>query len=158
MKNRLAGLARTWYNNLTTYTYTWEEWKALLIKTFPFHHDFANTLRQMLDRVKQPNESMTQYYFGKMNLLQACNITDKEAVSCLIDGLLDDTQKTGAKAGRYKTPERLYAEYLSTIATGPYELRDTRPRPHLTHIPRYRSEHTSRSRLEATQQSRFRNT
>jgi hypothetical protein len=52
MKNRLAGLARTWYNNLTTYTYTWEELKALLIKTFPDHHDFANTLRQMLDRVK----------------------------------------------------------------------------------------------------------
>jgi hypothetical protein len=47
---------------------------------------------------------MTQYYFGKMNLLQACNIVDKKAVSCLIDGLLDDTQINGAKAGRYETP------------------------------------------------------
>jgi hypothetical protein len=29
---------------------------------------------------KQFHESMTQYYFGKMNLLQACNITGKHAV------------------------------------------------------------------------------
>jgi hypothetical protein len=140
MQNRLAGLARAWYNNLTTYAHTWEEWKALLIKTFPVHHDFANTLRQMLNRVKQPNESMTQYYFGKMNLLQACNITDKEAVSCIIDGLLDDTQKVGAKAGRYETPELLYAEYLSTLTTNTYELRDTMPRSRFEHTPRSRFE------------------
>jgi hypothetical protein len=26
MQNRLTGLARTWYDNLTTYTHTWDEW------------------------------------------------------------------------------------------------------------------------------------
>jgi hypothetical protein len=57
---RLAGLARNWYDNLKIYIYTWEEWKALLIRTFPDHHDFASTLRQLVDRVKQPNETMTQ--------------------------------------------------------------------------------------------------
>jgi hypothetical protein len=31
MQNRLTGLARTWYDNLTTYTHTWDEWKALLL-------------------------------------------------------------------------------------------------------------------------------
>jgi hypothetical protein len=71
---------------------------------------------------------MTQYYFGKMNLLQACNITNKEAVSCLTDGLVDRTLKNGAKAGRYGTPEQLYAEYLSTLVTETYEPQDTRPR------------------------------
>jgi hypothetical protein len=55
---------------------------------------------------------MTQYYFGKRNLLQACNITNKEDVSCLIDGLMDHTLKNGAKAGHYGTPEQLYAKYL----------------------------------------------
>jgi hypothetical protein len=58
---------------------------------------------------------MTQYYFGKMNLLQACNITGKHAVSCLIDGLSDRTLRNGAKAERYETPEELYTEYLSTL-------------------------------------------
>nr|KAH0807678.1 hypothetical protein GEV33_015113 [Tenebrio molitor] len=115
MQNRLTGLARTWYDHLTTYTHTWDEWKALLVKTFPDHHDFAATLRQLLNREKQFHESMTQYYFGKMNLLQACNITGKHAVSCLIDGLSDRTLRNGAKAGCYETPEELYTEYLSTL-------------------------------------------
>ncbi|KAJ3626844.1 hypothetical protein MTP99_017312, partial [Tenebrio molitor] len=115
MQNRLTGLARTWYDNLTTYTHTWDEWKALLVKTFPDHHDFAATLRQLVNREKQFHESMTQYYFGKMNVLQACNITGKHAVSCLIDGLSDRTLRNGAKAGRYETPEELYTEYLSTL-------------------------------------------
>jgi hypothetical protein len=86
-----------------------------LLKPFPDYHDFARTLRQLANRVKQPNETMTQFYFGKMNLLQACNITVKEAVSCLIDGLTDRTLQNGAKAGRYGTPESLYTEYLSTL-------------------------------------------
>jgi hypothetical protein len=81
MQNRLIGLVRSWYDNLTTYTYTGEEWKALLVRTFPDHHNFASTFRQLVDRVKQPNETVTKYYFGKMNLLQPCNITGKEAVS-----------------------------------------------------------------------------
>jgi hypothetical protein len=58
---------------------------------------------------------MTQYYLGKINLLQACNITGKYAVSCLIDGLSDRTLRNGAKAGRYEIPEELYTEYLSTL-------------------------------------------
>jgi hypothetical protein len=58
MQNRLTGLARTWYDNLTTYTHTWDEWKALLVKTFPDHHDFAATLRQLVNREKQFHESM----------------------------------------------------------------------------------------------------
>ncbi|CAH1378842.1 unnamed protein product, partial [Tenebrio molitor] len=70
----------------------------LLVKTFPEHHDFATTLRQLVNREKQFHESMTQYYLGKINLLQACNITGKYAVSCLIDGLSDRTLRNGAKA------------------------------------------------------------
>jgi hypothetical protein len=128
MQNRLIGLARSWYDNLTTYTYTWEEWKALLVRTFPDHHDFASTLRQVVDLVKQPNETMTQYYFGKMNLLQACNITGKEAVSCLVDGLKDRNLQNGAKAGRYETPENLYTEYLSALSAEAAESRNIRPK------------------------------
>lgn len=53
--SRLAGLARTWYNNLdaTTYEMTWVEWKELLLRTFPAHYDYATLLRKTMNRVKE---------------------------------------------------------------------------------------------------------
>ena len=49
-----------------------------------------------------------------MELISACEITGKKAVSCLIDGIRDPTIQ-GARAGRYGTPNDLYAEYFSTL-------------------------------------------
>jgi hypothetical protein len=69
---------------------------------------------------------MTQYYFGKLDLLQVCNVTYEEAVLCLIGGLMDHTLKNGTKAERYGTPEQLYAKYLSTLTVEMLEPRDTR--------------------------------
>lgn len=116
MQNKLSGLARTWFNNLNTYNYSWNEWKVLIQKTFPDHHDFATTLKKLVARVKEPHETITQYYFAKMDLLQTCKIVGKDAVSCVIDGLGDRTLQNSAKAGRYETPERLYEEFLSTLS------------------------------------------
>jgi hypothetical protein len=50
-----------------------------------------------MDRVKQSNETMTQYYLGKMDLLQVCDVNDREADSHLIDGLMGHTLRNGAK-------------------------------------------------------------
>ena len=47
-----------------------------------------------------------------MSLLQACDITGRNAVSCLIDGITNLTIQTG----RCATPEELPHEYLSTLA------------------------------------------
>jgi hypothetical protein len=107
MQNHLMGLARTWCDNLTTYPYNWEEWKTL-IRIFP-DHVFASTLKQLLDRVKQSNETMIQYHFGKLDLPQVCNINDKEANSCLLDGLVDHTLKKKWCQGRV-------AEYGVSVA------------------------------------------
>ncbi|CAG9812902.1 unnamed protein product [Phaedon cochleariae] len=115
MQSRLAGLARKWYDNLKTYQMNWLEWKDLVVKTFPDHHDFANTLKRMMERYKLKSESWECYYFEKMELLGACEISGKKAVSCLIDGIRDQSIQAGARAGRYESPDALYAEYLSTL-------------------------------------------
>jgi hypothetical protein len=44
MPQRLSGLARKWYDNLTVYTYMWEEWKTLLMQTFPDHRNYETPL------------------------------------------------------------------------------------------------------------------
>lgn len=119
MVSRLTGLAKNWYHNLdpSSYDLKWEKWKELLLTTFPDHQDFATTLRKMVAREKEERETWAQYYFGKLSLLQACKISGKDAVSCLIDGIKDPTLRNGAIAGRYKSPEQLYTEYLSTLKT-----------------------------------------
>ncbi|KAL1489300.1 hypothetical protein ABEB36_014223 [Hypothenemus hampei] len=117
MQTRLSGVARSWYNNLSDYKYTWIEWKELFMKTFPEHNDFAHSLRTMMERKKRPGESWDDYYYDKIGLIRACEIGEKNAVSCLIDGIEDVVIRTGAKAGRYVTPEDLYSEYFTTLTT-----------------------------------------
>lgn len=115
VQSRFTGMARSWYHSLTSYPSSWSEWKQLIAKTFPDHVDYAMMLRKMLQRTKQRNESMTTYYFNKMESLRTCQISGRNAVSCLIDGITNSTIQNAARAGRYVTPEALYEEYLSTL-------------------------------------------
>lgn len=115
MQNGLRGLAKTWYDSLSNINYSWDEWKKLLQKAFPEHSDYAASLRKLIERTKKSNETMATYYYNKLELLQICKITGRDAVSCIIDGLGTTTLQNGARAGRYEIPERLYEEYLSQI-------------------------------------------
>lgn len=115
MQSRLTGMAKSWYHSLSNYNHSWAEWKALIRKTFPENIDFATILRKMLNRQKLPNESMTTYYFEKMELLRICEITGKKSVSCIIDGILDPVIQNSARAGRYVSPEALYEQYLFAL-------------------------------------------
>ncbi|KAJ8984471.1 hypothetical protein NQ317_006131 [Molorchus minor] len=109
MQSRLSGLARDWYNSLDSYNLTWTQWKELILKSFPSKQDYARKLRALLSRKKLRIESWDQYYFRKMEMIRGCDISGKNAVSCLIDGIDDSHVKTGAIAGRYLVPEKLYS-------------------------------------------------
>jgi transposase InsO family protein len=115
MQSRLDGLAKRWYDSLPKYDYGWEEWKRKILQAFPDHRDFATSLRTMLAKKKDETESWSQYYFSKMELIRACELSEKQAVSCVIDGISNDIIQTGARAGRYETPEALYSSFLSTL-------------------------------------------
>lgn len=114
MQARLAGVARSWYDNLTEYNYSWKAWKKHLKHAFPDHIDFAGSIREMMSRVELPDETMTSYYFSKMKLLHVCEIEGKKAVSCIIDGLRDKGVQNNARAGRYETPAKLY-NFMATV-------------------------------------------
>ncbi|VEN56651.1 unnamed protein product [Callosobruchus maculatus] len=146
MQNRLAGLAKTWYNNLDDYRYSWDQWKQLLIQAFPDHQDFPTNLKNLIFRIKNPEETWTEYYFAKQQLLRQCQITGKNAVAMIIDGISDITIQSGAKVGRYASPEDLYREYLSTLEN----TRHRRTNPHtkpdfLRKTEKYRPEHLKSS-------------
>lgn len=110
--SKMTGLMKAWYKTLDPYEYSWPELKMLITQTFPDTVDFANTLHLLVDRIKRPDETITQYYFSKMFLIEACKISGPNAVSCLIDGLNDPHVQKEAKEQGFLTPEKLYAQYL----------------------------------------------
>lgn len=111
---KLHGLASNWYNSLKTVKHTWEEWKEMIKEAFPIHRDFYEMMGKIMNRRKQSNESYTKYYFDMTALLNLCDVTGINAVSCIIGGIDDNIVKIGAKAGNYQTPQQLY-QYLSSI-------------------------------------------
>jgi hypothetical protein len=114
MQLRLKGAARDWFNRLTGYDKTWEEWKALLQHAFPRCVDYATTLEELVARKKLPNESMTTYYHAKLSLIRQCRLDNEATLSCLIKGLPLDLQ-SNARAFQCHTPDKLYAGLLAPL-------------------------------------------
>uniref|UniRef100_A0A6P7G7D4 Uncharacterized protein LOC114334848 n=1 Tax=Diabrotica virgifera virgifera TaxID=50390 RepID=A0A6P7G7D4_DIAVI len=112
LQSNLTGLMKAWFKTVDAFEFTWPELKMLIIQTFPDTVDFAHTLRLLVDRLKQPSETITQYYFAKMYLAEACKISGSNAVSCLIDGLNDPDLQKYAREKNFISPETLYAQFL----------------------------------------------
>jgi hypothetical protein len=104
---KLEGLAKTWLSGLPTVTYTWEEWRGLLIAAFPTSDDYHQKLQTVVQRAKKVEETYLRYYYEKLALLNQCGINGEEAVSCLIGGIQNVVIKTGARAGGYTDPSTL---------------------------------------------------
>lgn len=130
MQSRLAGLGKVWYNGLSNYDLSWLEWKEAVIHAFPSHTDYAELLKQMLNRHKIKTESMMHYFYSKNMLIKNCGLNGTNAVSCLIDGLPIDMQGN-AKAGNYQTPDDLFYGFLSKAESSNKWDKDTK----LTNIP-----------------------
>ena len=95
MQSKLSGLARKWFSGLTTINPSWVTWKEKLIKAFPEGFDYDIMLKAMINRVKKPQESMTEYYYEKTLFLSRLGISGKNAVSCVIGGLNSMSQREG---------------------------------------------------------------
>lgn len=111
---KLRGLASTWYKSLPTINFSWEEWKSKLIQAFPTRRNYCDLLHIMLNRRKRADETYVRYYYEKLSLLNLCQITGKNAVSCIIGGITEAHIGVAANAGNFADPEGLYT-YLSTL-------------------------------------------
>ncbi|CAB3260210.1 unnamed protein product [Arctia plantaginis] len=104
---RLVGHAKKWYEGLQSLNRNWSEWQKCLKRTFPSETNYGALLSEMLDRRYKPGESLDEYYYDKLILLNACNISEKKAVDCIIYGLDDRTLKASASSARFHHPEDL---------------------------------------------------
>lgn len=112
--SKLEGLAAVWYKGLRSINFTWEEWKQKLRRAFPSKRDYHELLEEMMKRKKKTDETFAQYYYEKQALLNACNISGREAVSCIIGGISDTHIRVGAKATNCNDPESLF-DYLRNL-------------------------------------------
>lgn len=111
---KLTGVAKSWYQSLPTMKHTWIEWKNKLIESFPIREDYAELLTEMLAKRVKYGESLEQYYYAKMNLLNRCKIYRRQAVDCLLYGVDDRAVKIGAQAAQFSEPEKVL-KYFRTI-------------------------------------------
>lgn len=114
---KLTGVAKTWYQGLTSILHTWTEWKRKLIESFPCREDYAELLTEMLAKKVKYGESLEQYYYAKINLLNRCKIHGKQAVDCLLYGVEDRAVKVGAQAAQFREPEKVL-QYFRTVKVG----------------------------------------
>lgn len=64
-------------------------------------------LTTMLERTKRREEDMATYYFEKIGLVSACNITGRDAVECVSYGIKDDAIQAGIRAADFTSLEDL---------------------------------------------------
>lgn len=110
---KLQGLAKTWYQSLTTILYSWTEWQDKLLKAFPCEQNYGQSLEDMLRRRSRFGEPIENYFYEKLALLNQCEISGKRAVDCIIHGLTDRTAKSSALALRCSEPDQLLQFLLS---------------------------------------------
>jgi hypothetical protein len=153
MQAMLAGIARLWYNGLKEYNKTWDDWKQALLNAFPSHEYFIDNLKKLLARKKLSTETMMNYYYSKCSLIRKCEISDSNAVSCVIDGLPAEFQGT-AKSGNFKNPQDLYKGFLCKIDVPvPMKTDDVARKPLKCDVC-HKSGHTSRTCYFRTENSR----
>lgn len=111
---KLAGLARRWYEGLSSVNLKWKEWQRKLLQTFPDNCNYADKLTEMLARRSRREETLEEYFYDKAKLISRCNIKGKDAVDCLIHGIFDTNIKLNAQGANFKSPNKLL-RYLRNI-------------------------------------------
>lgn len=112
----MAGLARRWYEGLSSVKLTWKEWQRKLLHNFPDDRNYAERLIEMLSRRSRREETLEEYFYDKAKLVSHCNIKGKDAVDCIIHGIFDQNIKLNAQGANFKSPSKLL-KYLRNVTT-----------------------------------------
>lgn len=112
---KLDGLAKRWYESLRTVKLNWAQWQIKLSKSFPDDRNYADRLIEMLDRRSRSNETLEEYFYDKLKLVNHCNINGRDAVDCIVQGVYDNNIRLNAQGANFKRPNKLLA-FLRSIS------------------------------------------
>lgn len=106
---KLRGVAQRWYEGLSSVLFSWEEWQGKLRAAFPSQENYGQMLSDMLAKRARFGESLEDYYYEKLALINRCEIKGSRAVECLLHGIDDRSVRLGAEAVQYDDPDKLLA-------------------------------------------------
>lgn len=118
--SKLRGYAKSWYERQASYDMSWEDWKLKLIQAFPFTKNKLAQIRELVNRVKAPNEDPIKFYYDKLGLGMSCAMTDDVIAEAIIGTLGDKFMEIGAvSAGCCDT--RTLLKYLASVKNSAVE-------------------------------------
>lgn len=123
---RLSGLAKKWYDGLTSVGYTWKQWQEKLLRAFPCEENYGDILAEMLARKSRKNETLEEYYYDKFRLVNRCEISGVKAVDCITQGIFDYNIRMNAQGSSFKEPEEVLS-FFRKITTKKEETQGSRP-------------------------------
>lgn len=113
--SKLSGLAKCWYEGLSTVHLNWKEWQRKLLRNFPDNRNYAERLSEMLERKSRRDETLEEYFYDKAKLVSHCNIKGKDAVDCIIYGIYDHNVRLNAQGANFRSTNKLL-RYLRSIS------------------------------------------
>ncbi|CAK1579718.1 unnamed protein product [Parnassius mnemosyne] len=113
---KLKGLAKRWYDGLTSIKYTWSEWQDKLLSAFPCEQNYGDLLSEMLIRKTRRNETLEEYYYDKIMLVNRCELKGRHAVDCLTHGIFDSNVRMNVQGANLQEPEEVL-KYFRNISS-----------------------------------------
>lgn len=104
---KLQGAAKRWYTALGSMSFSWEEWQTKLLTAFPSQENYGQMLSDMLNRRARFGDSLEDYFYDKIALLNRCNIVGRQAIECILHGIDDRTVRLGAEAAQFLDLDKL---------------------------------------------------
>lgn len=111
--SKLRGYAKSWYEQQTSYEISWSEWKNKLIVAFPFTKNKLAQIRELVNKVRRPNENPIEFYYMKLGIGMSCELSDDLITQAIIGTLGNKLLEVGAlSAGCQDTTSLL--KYLAS--------------------------------------------
>ncbi|XP_063922865.1 uncharacterized protein LOC135137205 [Zophobas morio] len=113
---KLRGPAEIWYRSLPTRLFSWPEWREMLISNFKRKRKLHEALTTMLARVPLVSETLYEYVFHKLALIQKLKIslTGEDVIDRIMGGIDDDQIKFSVETAGITEPAVL-ANHLRTF-------------------------------------------
>lgn len=114
--SKLSGYAKGWYEQQASYEISWDEWKQKLIKAFPFTKNKLSQIRELVNRVRLPDEDPIEFYYTKLGIGMSCQLSDDVITEAVIGTLGNKLWEIGAKSAGCRDTSSLL-QYLASITS-----------------------------------------